>query len=139
MQKLIPIALAATLVGCSYAPPPPGAAMTDARAQSRLAKLLAGKVAGPPQSCLPYYRTNDMIVIDDYTLAYRDGSSRVWINKPAGGCNLLSGGPYALVTRQVGSMGPCRGDIAEVTDTMSGTVVGSCVMSDFVPYTKPGS
>jgi hypothetical protein len=108
----------------------------QADAQSRLNKLLAGKMPGKPQSCLASYRANDMIVIDDYTLAFRDGTNRVWINKPAGGCNLLSAGPYALVTRNMGGMGLCRGDIGQVTDTLNHTTVGSCVMGDFVPYMR---
>jgi hypothetical protein len=111
--------------------------MAQAQAQAKLNKLLAGKVPGPPQSCLPPYRQNDMIVIDDYTIAFRDGTDRVWINKPRGGCNLLSAGPYALVTHSVGGMGLCRGDIGHVVDTLSHSQVGSCVMSDFVPYTTP--
>jgi hypothetical protein len=79
-----------------------------------------------------------MTVIDDYTLAFRDGTNRVWINKPAGGCNLLSAGPYALLTKQTTGLGLCRGDIAQVVDTLNRTTVGSCVLSDFVPYMTPG-
>jgi hypothetical protein len=135
MRNLAPILVAAVLAGCNAAPPP--SAAVNAKAQTRLAQLIGGKVAGAPQSCLPSYRTNDMIVIDDYTIAFRDGVDRVWINKPKGGCNLLSAGPYALVTRSFGGMGLCRGDIAQVSDLMSHSTVGSCVMSDFVPYTKP--
>jgi hypothetical protein len=138
MRSVIPLTLmAATLAGCA-APSPQATAMAQAKAQAKLNQLLAGKVPGRPQACLASYRANDMIVIDDYTLAFRDGTNRVWINKPAGGCNLLSAGPYALVTRNVGGMGLCRGDIGRVVDTLSHTTVGSCVMSDFVPYMTPG-
>ena len=48
----------------------------QADAQTKLDKLLAGKVAGKPQSCLPHYRADDMVVIDDYTIAFREGSKR---------------------------------------------------------------
>lgn len=138
MRSVIPLMLmAATLAGCA-APSPRATAMAQAKAQTKLNQLLAGKVPGRPQSCLASYRANDMIVIDDYTIAFRDGTNRIWINKPAGGCNLLSAGPYALVTRNVGGMGLCRGDIGRVVDTLNHTTVGSCVMSDFVPYMTPG-
>jgi len=111
--------------------------MVDQRAQARLNQLLAGKVPGRPQSCLAHFRADDMVVIDDYTIAFRDGTNRVWLNKPPGGCNLLSAGPYALVTHtSIGST--CRGDIASVMDTINHASVGSCVFSDFVPYTTPG-
>jgi hypothetical protein len=136
MRSVIPLLIVGALTGCNYAPGP-RAPMVDMRAQARLNQLLAGKVPGRPQSCLPHFRADDMVVIDDYTIAFRDGTNRVWINKPPGGCNLLSAGPYALVTRTtVGST--CRGDIATVMDTMNRTSVGSCVFSDFIPYTRPG-
>jgi hypothetical protein len=135
MRSVVPLLIIAAVAGCTAS----STRMTvtaQADAQSRLNKLLAGKVPGKPQSCLASYRANDMIVIDDYTLAFRDGTNRVWINKPAGGCNLLSAGPYALVTRNVGGMGLCRGDIGQVTDTLNHTTVGSCVMGDFIPYMR---
>jgi hypothetical protein len=138
MRSVVPLiaVAAAALAGCS-APSPQATAMANARAQAKLSTLLAGKVPGRPQACLASYRANDMIVVDDYTIAFRDGTNRVWINKPAGGCNLLSAGPYALVTRNTGSMGLCRGDIGQVVDTLSHAQVGSCVLSDFVPYMTP--
>jgi hypothetical protein len=137
MRSLVPLIIVATVLAGCTAPSPRAQAMAQAQAQTKLNKLLAGKVPGRPQSCLAPYRQNDMIVVDDYTIAFRDGTDRVWINKPRGGCNLLSAGPYALVTRSVGGMGLCRGDIGRVVDTMSGTQVGSCVMSDFIPYQSP--
>ena len=136
MRSVIPLLIMGSVVGCTYAPAP-RAPMVDTRAQQKLTRLLAGKVAGAPQSCLPSYRQKDMTVIDDYTIAFRDGTNRVWLNKPPGGCNLLSAGPYALVTHtSIGST--CRGDIASVMDTINHASVGSCVFSDFVPYSTPG-
>jgi hypothetical protein len=137
MRTIIPLLIVTAVAGCSAQTPQQTAAL-NAKAQTRLAQLTAGKVPGKPETCLPSYRQNDMIVIDDYTIAFRDGTDRVWINKPKGGCNLLSAGPYALVTRSFGGMGLCSGDIAQVVDTLSRTTVGSCVMSEFVPYTTPG-
>ncbi len=136
MRSVIPLLIVGALTGCTYAPAQQ-APMVDQRAQARLNQLLAGKVPGRPQSCLAHFRADDMVVIDDYTIAFRDGTNRVWINKPPGGCNLLSAGPYALVTHtSIGST--CRGDIASVMDTINHASVGSCVFSDFVPYSTPG-
>lgn len=137
MRNFVPILLVGSFAACTAVPPK--APMVDQKAQARLAQLIDGKVAGKPQSCLPTYSSNDMVTIDDYTIAFRDGANRVWINKPAGGCNLLSAGPYALVTRSFGSSGMCQGDIAQVVDTLSGSVVGSCVIGEFVPYTRPAT
>jgi hypothetical protein len=103
-----------------------------AAAQATYDRLTAGKSPGPAAKCLPLQRSNDMVVIDDDTILYRDGRT-TYVNKPLGSCNLLSRGSYALVTRSQGSQ-LCRGDIATVTDVTTGTTVGSCALGDFVPY-----
>jgi len=137
MRTLIPITVIAALTGCTMAPPPPAAPLAP-KQQAQLDRLLGGKVAGPPQSCLPNWQVHDMSVIDDQTIIFRDSPGRVWLQKPQNPCNLLSMGPYALVTRNpTGAL--CQGDIGQVIDTMSGTNVGSCVMGPFVPYTRPGA
>ena len=105
--------------------------------QAELARLTEGKVAGPPTSCLQHYNSNDMITVNESTVAFRQGRGRVWLNNMQGGCPNLRP-PYALVTRQFGSAQLCRGDIAQVIDTSTGITVGSCVFGDFVPYAKPG-
>ncbi len=104
--------------------------------QLQFDRMLAGKVAGPPQSCLPHYSSNDMVVIDDSTIAFRDGSRRVYVNHMMGGCSNL-GGAYALVTKQFGSANLCRGDIGQVVDLTNHMTVGSCVFGDFIPYIRP--
>ena len=135
MRTLILVGLAASVAACSTAPPQPQ--YRSARAEERLQKELAGLTPGQPTSCLPTYRSNDMIAIDDSTLLFRDGTTRVWRNDvQGGGCNLLGAGGYTLVTKTSGGIGLCRGDIGQVMDLRSGTTVGSCVMGDFVPYAK---
>ena len=137
MRSVVPLITVSLLAACAAAPPPQAAPL-DAKQQSRLAQLLGGKVAGTPRSCLPNWRTHDMVAIDDTTLIFRESPGRVWVQKPKNPCNLLSMGPYALVTRNtIGQL--CNGDIGQIVDTMSGTNVGSCVMGDFTPYVRPGA
>ena len=109
----------------------------SAKAQKQYDQLLAGKVAGKPASCLPTFNQNDMVVIDEQTIAFRQGRNRVYVNHMQGGCTNL-GGSNALVTRQFGTSQLCRGDIAQVVDLQNHFTVGSCVFGDFVPYAKPG-
>ena len=80
-----------------------------------------------------------MRVIDDDTIAFRNGNSRVYVAHMQGGCNNLAAGHNALVTHQFGNAELCRGDIARVVDTMNGFTVGSCVFGDFTPYVRPGA
>jgi hypothetical protein len=107
------------------------------QAEAHLEKLLAGRTAGPPISCLPDFRSNDMVVIDDSTVLFRDGRTTYRNDFQGGSCSNLGSGNYALLTRRVGGIGLCRGDIAEVRDLTNGFTVGSCAIGDFVPYTKP--
>jgi hypothetical protein len=133
-MRAIPLLLAAAvLTGCMTQPPP---ATRSAEAEAEFLKLTAGKVAGPPISCLPSYQRNDMVTIDDGTVAFRNGRT-VYVNKLLGECSGLASGFYTLVTRTSGT-GLCRGDIARVEDIRTGIMVGSCGIGDFVPY-KPAS
>jgi len=135
----LPLNLAAVLVAvaalasCSTAPPQP---TRSADGQREFEQLVAGKVAGAPIKCLPSYDQNDMIVIDEQTIAYRQGRRRVLINHMNGGCPGLGRASTALVTRSFGPSETCRGDIARVIDTGSRMMVGSCVFGDFVPYSS---
>jgi hypothetical protein len=107
-----------------------------AKSETTYQRLLAGKVARAPISCLPTRKANDMVVIDENTIAFKDGSSRVYINHPQGACNQLGQGHTALVSKQFGQNGPCRGDVAQVVDTLSGMTLGSCALGDFTPYVR---
>ena len=133
MRSLPLVLIAAALASCTTAAPQQ--LQRSDRAEVELQSLVAGKVAGKPQSCLPGFRTENMIVVDDNTVFYRAGSQLYRQDFMGGQCNGLGSGHYALVTRQFGST-LCRGDIADVMDTSSGMSVGSCVMGDFVPYSR---
>ncbi len=135
MRVISVLAAGATLASCSAMPYQPP--VRTAEAQREYVLALQGKVPGPPISCLPSYRSGDMKTIDENTILFREGSSRTYVANMQGGCTGLPSGHYALVTRQVGGMGLCRGDIAQVVDTLNGIPVGSCVFGDFTPYVRP--
>lgn len=126
------LAGAGTLASCATVGAPE---VRSARAQAELSRWLDGRVAGRPQSCLPTYRSQDMVVIDENTLLFRDGANRVWRTELQGPCSGLGRPGTALLTRQFGGTGLCRGEIAQVIDTSAGFTVGSCSIGDFVPYT----
>ena len=106
------------------------------RAERELAEALAGRVAGAPLSCLPSYRANDMQIIDDWTILFKDGRT-VYLQSPRGGCNGIGSRRNVLVTRLWGTNQLCSGDISHLVDLTSGIGGGSCVFGEFVPYTKP--
>jgi len=136
-MRVISLLLAGGLLAsCTTAPEP---TYRSANKQAELAKLLTGKVAQRPISCLPHYRSGDMRVIDDDTIAFRDGGRRTYVAHLNGGCSHLGSGGAALVTHQYGSADLCRGDIARVVDTLNGMTIGSCSFGDFTPYVGPGA
>ena len=129
-MRAIPLLLiAAALTGCTTQPAEP---TRTAEAQAKFQQLTAGRVAGQPMSCLPHYKADEMITIDDRTVVFREGS-RIWVNHLLHECNGLDSGWYTLVTKSSGP-GLCRGDISQVADVRTGVTMGSCAIGDFVPY-----
>lgn len=135
MRGLSALLIGATLAGCAATAEQP---MRSVQKQQEYQRLIAGKTAGPTVSCLPTYNANDMIVIDEQTVAFRQGGNRVYVAHMPGGCNNLGRPPYVMVTRQFGTAQLCRGDIARIVDTTNGITVGSCVFGDFTPYSRAG-
>ena len=135
-MRVISLLLAgAMLASCTTGPYP--APIRTAEKQREYEQLLLGKVPQSAVSCLPHYRSGDMRTIDENTILFRDGTARTYVAHMQGPCTGLPTGHYALVTRQFGSADLCRGDIAQVVDTLNGIPVGSCVFGDFTPYVAP--
>lgn len=130
--------LAATIGLAACATTAEDSAERSPEAQQLLARYLDGRTAGQPQSCLPSFRSHDMVVVDERTILFRDGANRVWRTEVQGPCNGLGRPGTALLTRQFGSGQLCRGEVAQILDTTGGFTIGSCSFGDFVPYTGPG-
>ena len=135
MRGLIFILMASAVTACTTAPQQ--APVRSVKAEEHLNKLLAGKAAGEPLSCLPSWQSNDMVVVDDNTVVFRDNANRVYVNNFRDGCSNLGSGSYTLVTRRVGGS-LCSGEIAQVVDLQSGMTVGACSFGEFVPYKRAG-
>ena len=130
---ILGLSAAAVLASCSTTP------VQEARSpreQRELTEALAGRVPGKPVNCLPNYRANDMQIIDDWTILFKDGRT-VYVQNPRGGCPGIASRRNVLVTRLRGTTQLCSGDISHLIDPSSGIGGGSCVFSEFVPYTRP--
>ena len=136
MRTMFLLIAGALLGSCTTAPPAPYAARSPS-GQRAYESLLTGKVPGAPVNCLPSYNANDMSVIDSHTLAFRVGTGTVYLMHLTEGCDMLGSGNYALLSRQFGTPGLCRGDVQQVVDTMNHVNAGSCTIADIVPYTRP--
>lgn len=132
-MRILTIAAVAALCACQTAATEPE--QRSARAQKTYDGMLAGKVAGQPVRCLPTFRSNDLVAIDESTILFRDGRT-VYVNQPLGSCYGLGRFNNTLVTKTLGG-NLCRGDLARVVDLTTGVNAGSCALGDFVPY-RPG-
>ena len=138
MRRISLLIAGSILASCTTAPPAPDAAMRSPSGERAYQSLLAGKVPGRPISCLPNYNSNNMSVIDGRNVAFSVGTRTVYLVRLTPGCDLLGGGgPYALLSRQFGGQGTCRGDIQQVVDTLNRMTVGSCTVAEIIPYTRP--
>ena len=143
MNRFVPAAAALASLGlaagCAYQQgygPNPQRPLHTPSAMAEIDKTLAGRIAGRPQACLSILLANDTRVVDENTILYFHGRT-TYRNDPPGGCPGLGRPGNAMVTHPTGSQ-LCRGDIVRIVDTSSGIFAGSCVMGDFVPFTKPG-
>jgi hypothetical protein len=138
-MRRISLLIAGTLLAsCTYGPPPPPQPPSP-RAMEEYQRLVGNKVAMAPVGCLPNYNANDMRIIDSQTLGFRvgGGGNTAYIVHLTPGCEHIGRGNYALVGRQVGSLGLCRGDIQQVVDLTAHVNVGSCTISEIIPYRRP--
>jgi hypothetical protein len=130
---IVGLCAAATLAACSTTPVQE---VRSPKAQRELADALAGRVAGKPVTCLPGFRSNDMQIIDDWTILFKDGRT-IYVQNPRGGCPGIASRRNVLVTRLWGTSQLCSGDISHLVDPTSGIGGGACVFGEFVPYTRP--
>ena len=97
-----------------------------------VARELAGKVAGPPQSCVSTFPDQNLRVIDSSTLAYGYGR-KIYVNHLPGPCPAIE--PLnTIIVHAYGSQ-YCRGD--QVQGREPGAIIPGpqCVLGDWTPYT----
>ncbi|WP_420719850.1 hypothetical protein ACLIMP_01780 [Novosphingobium aerophilum] len=124
----------ATLIAASLLAAPTVNARQKLTGEEQLAKLLDGRVAGDPVSCIQLSQSQDTQVIDKTALVYRVGRT-LYVNRPTNADRLDS--DDILVTKLYSSQ-LCRLDTVQLhsrsTPSMWSGFVG---LQDFVPYTKP--
>lgn len=98
---------------------------------------LAGRVAGPPSSCVPVSTPSLHTTTYGRTILYRSATSGgpIYRNDTDGGCEGAARGDILVSVEHEGR--PCAGDIVRTVDSTSRFTTGSCALGQFVPYTKP--
>ncbi|HEX8301434.1 hypothetical protein [Sphingomonas sp.] len=111
----------------------PAIATTRDDPDAELQKLLAGRSAGMPVSCIGQGSATNVTVIDGKALVYRVGS-RLYVNTPDNAARLRD--DDILVTRTFGSQ-VCSHDVVHLVDRGSQFPRGFVMLGKFVPYSKP--
>jgi hypothetical protein len=126
MRALMLIAAAATVASCSRPVSPP----TDATAQA-----LAGRVAGPVQTCVTTNPAENLHVLDPQNVAYGYGRT-VYVNRLRAACPAISQFNTLIVEGSTGGQ-YCRGDRVRGLEPGSTIPGPSCNLGDWVPYRQP--
>ena len=127
-SRLLPLllALAAALVAG------PSIAAERLTGEAKLSKMLEGRVAGEPKSCISTFVNRSSTVIDDTAVVYGRGRT-IWVNRTANPSDLDDSD--AMLVRMYGSQ-LCRQDIVTTFDTSTGMYTGNVFLTEFVPYTR---
>lgn len=104
------------------------------KGEARLAKMLEGRTAGEPVSCISALRDNKLTIIEHVGVVY-DAGDTIYVARPNNPRAL--GSMDVPVIDRFGSQ-LCKHDLTRTIDRYNGHVTGVVFLSDFVPYTKAG-
>jgi len=132
MRKLTTaIACCAAVVGLLTAPAL--SAKPRLTGEEKLAKLLEGRAAGEPQSCIFAPNTSQLTVIDRTALVYKSGGT-IYVNRPANPKS-LDAGDVLVIDRMSHQL--CNTDMVNTRSQGSlSFYTGSVFLGQFVPYRK---
>lgn len=122
---------AAAIAALTVAPP---AIAKNADGEAKLAKLIEGRTAGKPVSCIPAQIDGQRLQIIDDTAVVYDGGSTIYVARPAAP-DSLDTDHNILVINRFGSQ-LCKQDVIRTVDRYSGFTTGVVFLDDFTPYTK---
>ena len=128
MRKLA-IALAA---GAALLAGPALQARDRPSGEEQLARLLEGRVAGEPVSCIPLSRTSSSRIIDRTAIVYDSGRT-IYVNRPRHPDSLDSDD---VMVMRLHSSQLCRLDTVRLHDRSGLWYSGFVGLEDFVPYTR---
>jgi hypothetical protein len=103
---------------------------------AELSKLLDGRVAGPPVTCISLSQAQGTRVIDHTAIVYDFGTT-IYVNYPRGGASSLSSDDI-LVTKTYSTQ-LCQMDIVRTVDRTGGFQKGFVSLGTFIPYKRPAA
>ena len=109
------------------------AAVEQTEGEKELSKLLEGRVAGEPTTCIRTPLNDRVRVIDDTAIVYGRGKT-IYVNRTARPKDIDD--RDTMVVRRFSGSQLCRQDTITTVDRASGMFTGVIFLSEFVPYTR---
>ena len=131
MRKLI-ASIAGAAVAAGLLAAPAVQAKPRLTPEQRLEKLLAGRTAGEPVSCISTYNSRELEILDKTALVFGHGST-IYVNRPANAEHIDD--DDILVTKTSTSQ-LCKLDIVTTVDRCGHFQTGFLNLGDFVPYKR---
>ena len=129
------LALSAAAVGLLAAPAVQAdEAVATTKGEQRLAKMLEGRVAGEPQSCIYTVGSQSLTQIDDTALVYKRGNT-IWVNYTKTP-DAIDDWDYLLIRKFSGSQ-LCKSDQVQTYSRAGNFFSGVIFLDDFIPYRLP--
>jgi hypothetical protein len=105
--------------------------------EEKLEKLLEGRVAGEPVSCISLTGSRDSQVIDKTAIVYGSGRT-IYVNRPHNAGD-LDDDDILVTTLHGGGSQLCRLDIVRTHDRTAHFYTGFVNLDNFVPYRRVAS
>ncbi len=100
--------------------------------EEQLTKLLEGRVAGQPVSCINTFNTRDTTIIDKTAIVYHAGNV-IYVNRPRFP-NSLDDDRIMVTEIRGGQL--CKLDTVRMLERSGGYYSGFVGLEDFVPYRR---
>ena len=104
------------------------------KSEAKLAKMLEGRTAGEPVSCIPLQRLYELEVIYGVALVYDTGDI-IYVSRPTHPEELRRD-DVVIIDRHTSQL--CNSDVIQTVNRDVGYITGVVFLGKFVPYKKPG-
>jgi len=113
-----------------------GATAVSARSaeenEAKLARMLEGRTAGEPVSCISALQSNRLEVIEEVAIVY-DAGDTIYVARPSDPRSL--GRDDVIVINRFGGQ-LCHNDVIRTVDRYQGFTTGAVFLEEFVPYKR---
>ncbi len=106
----------------------------DRSPDAQLARMIAGRVEGPPVDCLNLRDIRSSTIIDGIAIVYETSNRTVYVNRPTAGASSLRWGQTLVTDTHTSQL--CSIDVVKLYDTSARMATGFVGLGKFVPYTR---